>query len=239
LHKIFSILFLLVGLLAFSSCKEKGEDNPSQNGTGSLEVKLRYLNRTGSSSILEVYLYKSIEERDADIGRQNYYRRFVTDTNYAPDYYALFQDIDIGLFYVLIRVKTEDGNFVPFNCGEAKVNKGIRTVCSWIIPCMEPGNLFVIARDQKNVSYGGADVFLYKSLDDMNKDPGRTKAWRTAVTSNSDPLNIGAVFYSLPYQRYYFVVRIIRMSPGDTLTGNGDAYVPGCIDTKIHVIIGN
>jgi hypothetical protein len=104
------------------------------------------------------------------------------------------------------------------------------------IGCSTPGNLEVKAKDQVGMYYmGGAEVFLYKTMAERDNDPQRTAYYRKAATDQTDPQNIGAVFYELQYQKYFYAVRWTHPTTGKVWVGAGEAFVPACMTTKVTV----
>jgi hypothetical protein len=99
----------------------------------------------------------------------------------------------------------------------------------------EPGDLEVFVTDTlEETFYGGAEVFFYKSEADRTNDPQRTSFYKKAITDNTDPINIGAIFYRLINQKYYVFCRWDQ-GMGDIFTGVGESFVPAGKKTKLTV----
>ena len=99
----------------------------------------------------------------------------------------------------------------------------------------EPGNLEVFVTDTlEETYYGGAEVFLYKSEADRSNDPQRTSYYQKTACDNTDPINIGAIFYRLLNQKYYVFCRWDD-GMGDIKTGEGESFVPAGKITKLTV----
>jgi hypothetical protein len=101
-------------------------------------------------------------------------------------------------------------------------------------PILPDGDLQVIVCNQTSTNfYGGAQVYLYKSYSERLNDASRTSYYRMAVTDNTDPVNVGAIFYGLTYQKYYLFVKWTDMT--NTYTGEGETFVPKGKMTKVTV----
>jgi len=95
----------------------------------------------------------------------------------------------------------------------------------------------VVVCDATQTNYfGGADVFMYLSESARTNDPQRTLYSQHAVTDNTDPANVGAVFYKTPYQKYYFFARR-DLGAGNFLTGVGEAFPKMCTTYKVVVVV--
>jgi hypothetical protein len=103
-------------------------------------------------------------------------------------------------------------------------------------PVQLPGNLAVLVCDALQTYWGGAEVFLYKTESDRTNDPQRTSYYQKATTDNSDPQNIGAVFYALTYQKYYVYARH-DLGGGNFITGVGESFIQSGKTTKLTVKI--
>jgi hypothetical protein len=105
------------------------------------------------------------------------------------------------------------------------------------LDCSTPGNLNILVCDVSQMDYfGGAEVFLYKTEAERTADPSRTSYYRKALTDYSNPTSIGARFYSLAPQNYYFFARR-DIGSGTFLTGVGVVYAKTCITTNTTAII--
>jgi hypothetical protein len=95
------------------------------------------------------------------------------------------------------------------------------------------GDLRVVVCDATETNYfGGAEVFLYKSDAERTSDPMRLNYFRKTTTDNSDPIEIGAVFYDLVYQKYYVFARR-DLGGGNFIQGVGESFVTNGITTKL------
>ena len=104
-----------------------------------------------------------------------------------------------------------------------------------ITPPIRNGNLRVLVCDITQANYfGGAEVFLYKTNAERTTDAQRLKYYRKTTTDNSDPMNIGGIFYDLPAQSYYIFCRR-DLGGGNFLTGGNDCSVKADTITTSYV----
>lgn len=102
---------------------------------------------------------------------------------------------------------------------------------------LPPGDLKVVVCDITTTTFfGGAEVFLYKTDSERFSDPLRQYYFRKAQTDNSDPQNLGAIFYALPFQTYYVACRF-DLGGGTFLFGVGESPVPTGKTTKLEVMV--
>ena len=100
-----------------------------------------------------------------------------------------------------------------------------------------PGDLKVVVCDTSQTHYfGGAEVFLYKSGSDRSNDLTRKNYYRKTTGDNTDPINIGAMFYSLPSQTYYIYARR-DLGGGKFFTGIADCFVPSGMTKTLVVVV--
>ena len=97
----------------------------------------------------------------------------------------------------------------------------------------------VVVCDETQTNYfGAAEVFMYQTDADRTNDPQRTSYYRKSLTDNADPVNVGAVFYNTPFQKYFFFVRReTSVGSGNFLTGVGDGFPEMCTTKKIVVVV--
>jgi hypothetical protein len=101
------------------------------------------------------------------------------------------------------------------------------------IGCSDPGNLQILVCDAlQTMYYGGAEVFLYLSDADRTNDPQRQNSFRKSSTPNTDPNINGAMFYTMPFQKYYFFARR-DLGGGNIIQGSGEAFCPTCRTTTV------
>ena len=101
----------------------------------------------------------------------------------------------------------------------------------------DPGDIQVIVCDITQTNYyGGAEVFLYRSESDSRLDPQRTSYYLKAITDYSDPVSNGAVFYALPYQKYFFYCRK-DLGGGNFLNGFAEFFVKSGIIVTLVIVV--
>jgi hypothetical protein len=103
-------------------------------------------------------------------------------------------------------------------------------------PVQSTGHLKVLVRDALQTYYGGAEVFLYLTESARTNDPQRTNYYQKATTDNSDPINIGAVFYLLHYQKYFLFARH-DLGGGNFIYGVGESFIQSGKTTELIVIV--
>ena len=95
----------------------------------------------------------------------------------------------------------------------------------------------VLVCDQAQTLYfGGAEVFMYLSDAERAADPQRTQYYQKATTDNTDPANVGAVFYKTPWRTYYFFARRDN-GGGNFITGTGEIAPKMCTTTPCVITV--
>jgi hypothetical protein len=223
---VMTFIACLVILVLITSCDKNEEEK--NNGVITFQV----LTQDPSPSLMDVYLYKTNEDRTNDLLRQNYLKtaRTYTCTMYLGDSAAMFTNLRLEKYYIYAK-------WGAYGSVETEVVAKEDTARSVIfVGCTFPGNLEVLAEEPTEFFYmGGAEVFLYKSQADRDNDTLRTGYYRKALTDISQPQVNGAIFYELLYQKYYFFVKWTHPSSGRVYVGAGAAFVPSCITTRFTV----
>jgi hypothetical protein len=101
---------------------------------------------------------------------------------------------------------------------------------------VEETHIKVVVCDALQTYWGGAEVFVYQTEQARTDDPQRTNFWRKGTTDNSDPTNIGVIFYQTPYQTYYFFARH-DLGGGNFITGVGEIKPEMCNTVKLVVVV--
>jgi hypothetical protein len=101
-------------------------------------------------------------------------------------------------------------------------------------PVIKPGNLKVLVCYTFLTYWGGAEVFLYLTESARTNDPQRTSYYQKATTDNTDPANIGAVFYALTFQKCYVYARLDK-GGGQFITGVGESFIQSGKTTTLIV----
>jgi hypothetical protein len=97
------------------------------------------------------------------------------------------------------------------------------------------GDLRVVTCDATQTNFfGGTEVFLYKSDAERTSDPMRSNYFRKTTTDNSNPIDIGAIFYDLADQKYYVFARH-DLGGANFIQGVGESFVPAGVVTKLIV----
>ena len=105
------------------------------------------------------------------------------------------------------------------------------------MPVEEPGNLKVLVCDVTQTNYfGGAEVFLYLTEADRTNDPQRANYYRKAITDNSSPQTLGAMFYELPYQKYFLYGRV-DLGGGNFLTGTCEGFIIVASTRTLYLVV--
>lgn len=98
------------------------------------------------------------------------------------------------------------------------------------------GDLKVIVCDSTLKGYyAGAEVFLYKTESARTNDVIRTNYYQKATTDDIEPFGVAAIFYSLPYQKY-FVFSRFPMGV-NYLTGVSESFITSGKQTSLVVVI--
>jgi hypothetical protein len=232
---MFSIMALLGVLAIFTGCEKDGNENTNKI-KGLLNVRVYDPYQQKFLYGAEVYLYKSLTERTNDSLMQNYFRKELTDSNQTGFIGAFFSDLDTQEYFIDVRWKNPVSNAYAYGGGQIVLKKDTNVIIIIIGNSTVLGNLKIIACDQVGQYYmGGADVFLYKTMAERDNDHLRTAYYRRAITDTGDPVNIGAIFYELKYQKYYFYVMWTNPVTSRIFVGAGESFVPVGMTTQIKV----